>query len=99
MKLEFVIFFNILTGAIFIINLIYMLIKFYRNIQLEQASYIGQESNSKKDYMEASVEPIILDQLRILRTKYYISFILAETSLIIFFVFWCIVLFYKIPIT
>ena len=99
MDLILVIILNILVVGIFAINLTYMLIKFYRNIQLEQASYVGQESDSKKDYHEASVEPIILDQLRVIRTRYYLNFILVETSLILFFVFWGMILFYKIPLT
>ncbi len=76
-----------------------MLFMFYRDIQLEQASYVGQESDGKKDYLEGSVEPIILDQLRVIREKYYLNFIFVEVSAILFFAFWCIVMFYKIPLT
>ena len=65
---------------------------------LEQTSWEGQEDSKNKDYMETGSDPIIWDQINIIRRKFYINFFLVEFSLFVFFIFWGLVIFYKIPI-
>ena len=89
---------NLIFGLIFIINFAYLIYKLFIDVQLDQTSYVGQELKSNKDYTETSVDPVIHDQLNLLRTKFQINFLLVELSAIILFVFWGIILFYKISI-
>lgn len=99
MNLVYVIVFNLVFGALLLINLIYMLFKFFRDISLEQTSYVGQEDTKNKDYSETFCDPVIHEQMGLVRKKFYINFILVEISLITLFIFWGIIFFYKLPIT
>ena len=94
----FVIIFNIILIIVFSFNICFLLYRYYRDISLEQVSWEGQEDNKNKDFSESSNDPVIWDQINIIRNKFYTNFILVELSLIVFFLFWGIVIFYKIPI-
>lgn len=96
MKFLIMLLFNVILGLIFLINLIYLLYRYYRDITLEQVSWMGQESRTNKDVSETSEDPVIWDQINLIRKKFYINFILVELSLISIFIFWGIVIFYKI---
>lgn len=98
MNLTFIIIFNLILIILFSLNVSFLIFRYYRDITLEETSWIGQVYKKNKDYSETDNDPVIQDQIKIIRQKFYLNFILVEISLITFFTFWCIMLFYKIPI-